>query len=207
MSRILYLQSSIFGENGQSSTLARRFIDGLRARDGGTEVVVRDLINDGVPHLDLERASALRGFSDGLNKAQEAVLAQSDALIEELRSADIVVIGLPMYNFGVPTQYKAWFDHIARAGLTFKYTEQGPIGLIEDKPVYVFAAHGGVHVGQPEETSSTFITHTLAFLGITSVHFVYAEGLNMGEDAKSQSLLRAKADITAHLKTLEAALA
>lgn len=207
MSRILYLQGSLFGENGQSSRLAKRFIEGVKAAQPDTEVVVRDLINDGVPHLDLERASALRGFSDDLNDAQKAVLAQSDALIEELKSADLVVIGLPMYNFGVPTQYKAWFDHIARAGLTFKYTETGPIGLVGDKPVYVFAAHGGLHVGKPEETSTAFITHTLAFIGITSVNFVYAEGLNMGEEAQQRGLESAHADLDAHLDALQTAIA
>ena len=207
MSRILYLQGSLFGENGQSSRLAKRFIEGVKAAQPDTEVVVRDLINDGVPHLDLERASALRGFSDDLNDAQKAVLAQSDALIEELKSADLVVIGLPMYNFGVPTQYKAWFDHIARAGLTFKYTETGPIGLVGDKPVYVFAAHGGLHVGKPEETSTAFITHTLAFIGITSVNFVYAEGLNMGEEAQQRGLESAHADLDAHLDALQTATA
>lgn len=105
----------------------------------------------------------------------------------------------------MPTQYKAWFDHIARAGLTFKYTEQGAVGLIDDKPVYVFATHGGQHLGQPYETSTTFVAHTLAFLGITSVHFTYAEGLNMGDAAKAQGLKSAQADIATQLQALRAA--
>lgn len=207
MSRILYLQNSIFGDEGQSSRLARRFIDGVQAVQPGVEVVVRDLVKDGVPHLDLERAGALRGFSDDLSEAQKAVLAQSDALIEELKSADRVVIGLPMYNFGVPTQYKAWFDHIARAGLTFKYTEQGAVGLIGDKPVHVFAAYGGVHQGQPYETPTRFVAHTLAFLGITSVQFLYAEGLNMGDEAKDRALRQAEAEIAEQLAALPATAA
>ena len=203
MFQILYLQNSIFGENGQSSQLARRFIDGVMTARPDAELVVRDLVSNGVPHLDLERAGALRGFSETLNDAQKAVLAQSDILIDELKSADMVVIGMPMYNFGVPTQYKAWFDHIARVGETFKYTDNGSVGLLDDKPVYVFAAHGGIHQGQPYETTTTFISHTLAFLGMTSVQFVYAEGLNMGDQAKEQALQKAASDIAGHLETFQ----
>lgn len=204
MTRILYLQASIFGEDGQSSQLARQFIEGYRARHPGTAVMTRDLIRDGVPHLDLERASALRGFATELNATQKAILARSDALIEELQSTDLVVIGLPMYNFGVPTQFKAWFDHIARARVTFKYTETGSVGLLEDKPVRVFAAHGGIHVGRPEETTTAFVRHILAFIGLTDVKFIYAEGLNMSEDVKLQSLRRARAEIAAQLEALAA---
>ncbi len=147
MTRILYLQSSIFGDQGQSSQMATAFIEAYQARHPGTEVVVRDLVNDGVPHLDLARAGALRGFADSLDDEQKAVLALSDALVEELRAADLVVVGLPMYNFGVPTQFKAWFDHIARAGVTFRYTADGPEGLVADRPVRVFASHGGFPCG------------------------------------------------------------
>lgn len=202
MARLLYLKSSLFGDQGQSSQMAQRFIEGYRARHPGTQVVVRDLINDGVPHLDLERAGALRGFSESLNDAQRAVLAHSDQLIEELKSADLVVIGLPMYNFGVPTQFKAWFDHIARAGITFKYTEQGAVGLIDDKPVRVFAAHGGIHQGQPQETSTAFVKTVLGFIGLKQVEFIYAEGLNLGEEAKAHSLLKAQAQIDTWLNAL-----
>lgn len=202
MSRILYLQNSLFGADGQSSRLARAFIDGYRAMHPDTEVVTRDLITDGVPHLDLERAGALRGFSEALNDAQRAVLAHSDALVQELREADLVVIGMPMYNFGAPTQFKAWIDHIARAGVTFKYTEAGAVGLLDDKPVRVFAAHGGQHLGQPYETSTAFVKQIFAFMGIQDVRFIYAEGLNMGDEATRQGLARAEADIATELRAL-----
>ena len=202
MARILYLQSSIFGERGQSSRLAREFIEGYRDRHPDTEVVTRDLIRDGLPHLDRERAAALRGFDTALSEAQKAVLAHSDALIDELQSADLVVIGLPMYNFGVPTQFKTWFDHIARARVTFRYTQSGAVGLLENKPVRVFAAHGGVHLGRPEETTTDFVRHILAFVGLTDVEFIYAEGLNMGEETRQRSLRRARLEIEAQLEAL-----
>lgn len=202
MSRILYLQNSLFGADGQSSRLALAFIDGYREQHPGTEVVTRDLITDGVPHLDLERAGALRGFSDDLNDAQRAVLAQSDILVRELREADLVVIGMPMYNFGAPTQFKAWIDHIARAGVTFKYTDSGSVGLIDDKPVRVFAAHGGQHAGQPYETTTAFVKQIFGFMGIQDVRFIYAEGLNMGDEISQRGLARAEADIAAELRSL-----
>ncbi|MBM1142352.1 FMN-dependent NADH-azoreductase [Alcanivorax sp. IO_7] len=205
MTRILYLQNSLFGEDGQSSRMARTFIDGYRQRHPDTEVVTRDLVADGVPHLDLARAGALRGFSESLDDNQKAVLAHSDALVQELRDADLVVIGMPMYNFGAPTQFKAWIDHIARAGVTFKYTETGPVGLIDDKPVRVFAAHGGVHAGQPYETTTAFVKQIFGFMGVQDVRFVYAEGLNISDEVKRQALARADAEIAAELTALETA--
>ncbi len=202
MTRILYLQSSIFGDQGQSSQMATAFIEAYQARHPGTEVVVRDLVNDGVPHLDLARAGALRGFADSLDDEQKAALALSDALVEELRTADLVVVGLPMYNFGVPTQFKAWFDHIARAGVTFRYTANGPEGLVADRPVRVFASHGGFHVGQPHETSTTFIKAIFGFIGIEDVRFIYAEGLNISEDVKEEALEKARVETEAALAAL-----
>lgn len=207
MTRILYLQTSVFGAEGASSRLSQTFIDGYRANHPGTEVMVRDLVNDGVPHLDLERAGALRGFSDGLNEAQKAVLARSEEFVQELRDADLVVIGMPMYNFAAPTQFKSWIDHIARAGITFKYTDTGPVGLLEDKPVRVFAAHGGVHAGQPYETTTVFVKQIFDFMGIRDVRFIYAEGLNMGDEVKHQALARAEAEIAAELEALNTAAA
>lgn len=202
MPRILYLQNSLFGADGESSQLARAFIDDYRKIRPGTELVVRDLIADGVPHLDLERAAVLRGFSDDLNDEQKAVLVQSDALVDELRHSDLVVIGMPMYNFGAPTQFKAWIDHVARAGITFKYTDAGPVGLLKDKPVRVFATHGGVHAGKPYETTSVFLKQIFGFMGIQDVGFIYAEGLNMGEEVKRQALSRARAEAAAELEAL-----
>ena len=137
----------------------------------------------------------------------KAVLAHSDALVQELRDADLVVIGMPMYNFGAPTQFKAWIDHIARAGVTFKYSETGPVGLIDDKPVRVFAAHGGVHAGQPYETTTAFVKQIFGFMGVQDVRFVYAEGLNISDEVKRQALARADAEIAAELTALETAAA
>jgi FMN-dependent NADH-azoreductase len=107
-------------------------------------------------------------------------------LIDELRQADVIVLGLPMYNFGVPSQLKAYFDHIARAGVTFRYTANGPEGLLKGKKAYVFAARGGVYAGN--ETETRYVRDFLRFLGIEDTEFVHAEGLSLGEEARNRSL-------------------
>ena len=188
MKTILHLNSSIFGDNGQSSRLAQEFV----AQFPEARVIARDLAKDPLPHLDAERFGAFLAKPDARTPAQAAVVAASDALIAELKAADTIVLGLPMYNFGVPSQLKAYFDHIARAGVTFKYTEKGSVGLLTGKKAYVFAARGGLYQGTPRDTQSAYLREFLAFVGITDVAFVYAEGLAIGEASKSASLAGAR---------------
>jgi FMN-dependent NADH-azoreductase len=187
--RILQIKSSVFGANGQSSRLADEFV----AQHPGAEVVERDLVADPVPHLDGARTSAFFTKPEARSDEQKAVIAYSDTLIDELRRADVIVLGLPMYNFGVPSQLKAWFDHIARAGETFKYTEKGPIGLLTGKKAYVFAARGGVYGENHSQTE--WLRQILGFVGITDVEFVYAEGLALGEDSRNNSISNAQAGV------------
>ncbi|MGH8764912.1 MAG: FMN-dependent NADH-azoreductase, partial [Burkholderiales bacterium] len=118
-----------------------------------------------------------------------------DGLIDELRRADTIVLGLPMYNFGVPSTLKAYFDHIARAGVTFRYTETGPVGLLTGKKAYVLATRGGLYAGTPRDTQTAYVRDFLAFIGITDVEFVYAEGLAIGEASKTASLAKARESI------------
>jgi len=188
MKTILHLNSSIFGNGGQSSRLAGEFV----AQFPGARVINRDLGKDPLPHLDAERFGAFLAKPEARTPAQRQVLGESDALIAELREADALVLGLPMYNFGVPSQLKAYFDHIARAGVTFKYTEKGSVGLLTGKQAYVFAARGGLYQGTPRDTQTGYVREFLAFLGITDVQFVYAEGLAISEASKTQSLAAAQ---------------
>jgi len=188
MSTILHLNSSIFGDGGQSSRLAQEFV----ARFPAARVVTRDLARNPLPHLDAERFGALLAKPEARSPAQAAVAAQSDALIAELKAADTIVLGLPMYNFGLPTQLKAYFDHVARAGVTFKYTDKGSVGLLAGKKAYVFAARGGLYQGTPRDTQTPYVRDFLGFLGITDVEFVYAEGLAISEASKSASLAQAR---------------
>lgn len=192
---ILQINSSIYSADGQSSRLADRFVASLREADPEAEVVVRDLARDPIPHLDADRFDALIQKPDARTRDQQAVVKHSDALIEELRQADVLVLGVPMYNFGVPSQLKSWFDHIARAGVTFKYTQQGPIGLMTGRKAYVLTARGGQYAGTPADMQTEYIRHFLAFLGITDVEFVYAEGLAISPETREQGLAGAHQQI------------
>jgi FMN-dependent NADH-azoreductase len=188
MKTVLQLNTSLFGEQGQSSKLSRDFIKAWRRYSPQDRIITRDLAKDPVPHLTAERFQAFLTPAAEHSPEQRQVVAYSDALIEELRQADVIVLGLPMYNFGVPSTLKAYFDHVARAGVTFRYTANGPEGLLRNKKVYVLAARGGAYQGTPLDTQTQYVTNFLKFLGIQDIEFVYAEGLAMGEE-KAQAAL------------------
>ncbi|MBM2853276.1 MAG: FMN-dependent NADH-azoreductase [Steroidobacteraceae bacterium] len=188
MTTLLQINTSLFGERGNSSQLTRRFIERWRAAHPDGRVVVRDLQGDPLPHLDAERIGALFSKPEGRTPEQQAIVDLSDALIAELKAADIVVIGLPLYNFGIPSTLKTWFDHIARAGVSFRYTANGPEGLIGDRKVYVMAARGGFYQGTPADTQTPFVTNFFTLLGIKDIEFVYAEGLNVSQESKERAM-------------------
>ena len=191
MTTLLKINASLFSTQGQSSQLAERFVAARLAATPGLKVISRDLGAEPVPHLDAARFLSFLAKPEERSAEQQAVVAYSDALIEELRQADEIVIGLPMYNFGVPSTLKAWFDHIARAGVTFRYSATGPEGLLTGKKVTIFAARGGLYAGTPKDSQTTYVRDFLAFIGITDVEFVYAEGLNMGDESKAAALTAA----------------
>jgi FMN-dependent NADH-azoreductase len=196
MTTLLQINASINDDNGQSSQLANQFVAAFRTRFREPNVVVRNIAAaDPVPHLNAERFGAFITKPEERTAPQHAVVAYSDALISELKQADVIVLGLPMYNFGVPSQLKAYFDHIARAGVTFKYTETGPVGLLTGKKVYVFAARGGLYAGTPMDTQTSYVRDFLRFLGMADVEFIYAEGLAISPQSKETSLAKAVAEI------------
>ena len=195
MTKVLKINSSLYSQDGQSSQLARQFVDALRDRDPGLVLVERDLAREPIPHLDAARFQAFLAKPEERTAGQQAVAAFSDELIDELRRADVIVLGLPMYNFGVPSQLKAWFDHIARAGETFRYTATGPVGLLTGKKAYVFATRGGAYAGTARDTQTTYVRDFLGFLGISDVEFVYAENLAISPDHREASLALARAAI------------
>jgi FMN-dependent NADH-azoreductase len=196
MSQLLQINASINHDNGQSTQLARQFVTAYGERHPETRVVVRQIAAaEAVPHLNGERFGALIAKPEERTAAQRAVVAYSDALIEELRHSDVIVIGLPMYNFGVPSQLKAYFDHIARAGHTFRYTAEGPVGLLTGKKAYVFAARGGLYQGSPLDTQTQYVRDFLRFLGVSDVEFVYAEGLAIDAARRDSAIGAAHAQI------------
>jgi len=197
MTTLLQINASLNHDNGQSSQLANQFVAAFHERRPEAKIVVRNVAAaDPVPHLNAERFGAFITKPEERSAAQRAVVAYSDILIDELKEADVIVLGLPMYNFGVPSQLKAYFDHIARAGVTFKYTEKGPVGLLAGKKVYVFAARGGLYAGTPLDTQTGYVRDFLRFLGMADVEFVYAEGLAISAESKEAGLAKAVAEIT-----------
>ena len=188
MNTLLQINASLFSNNGQSSRLADKFVAAWQAQNPDGQVVVRDLATDPVPHLDGERFLSFLAKPEERSAQQQAVVDFSDALIAQIKDADAIVIGLPMYNFGIPSTLKAYFDHIARAGVTFRYTENGPVGLLGGKKVYIFAARGGLYAGTAKDSQTTYVRDFLNFIGLSDVEFVYAEGLNMGEERKNAAL-------------------
>ena len=191
MKTLLQIQASIFSNGGESSRLATQFVDKWQADNPGAGVIRRDLAAQPVPHLTAERFQSFLAKPEDRTAAQQAVASFSDGLIDELERADVIVLGLPMYNFGVPSTLKAYFDHVARAGRTFKYTAAGPQGLLTGKKAVVFATRGGLYAGTPLDSQTGYVRDFLRFLGIADVEFVYAEGLAMGDAVKSESLAKA----------------
>ncbi|ELB2281974.1 FMN-dependent NADH-azoreductase [Vibrio alginolyticus] len=190
MSRVLALKSSILGDYSQSNKLVEDFIKNVDQ----DKLTVRDLAANPLPVLDFAVATALRATED-LSQEQQAVVDLSDTLIEEVKAADTLVIAAPMYNFTIPTQLKNWIDLIARAGVTFKYTENGVQGLIEGKKAIVVTTRGGIHKDSPTDNVTPYLRTVLGFVGITDVEFVYAEALNMGEDAAARGISEAQSQL------------
>ncbi|AVY93109.1 FMN-dependent NADH-azoreductase [Microvirgula aerodenitrificans] len=197
MMNVLKITSSARGQVSESTRLADNYITALRAVQPELKVVTRDLATDALPHIDGNVLGAFFTPAEQRTAEQQALIARSDALVAELQAADAIVLAVPMYNFGIPSTLKAYFDWIARAGVTFKYTPTGPVGLLADKPVTVFAARGGLYQGTPHDTQTGYLKDFLGFIGLKSVEFVYAEGLNMGDE------LRAKAEAEAASRIAE----
>jgi FMN-dependent NADH-azoreductase len=199
MKTYLQVNSSLFGDASQSTRLATQFVAALAQADrkAGKQatVVVRDVANQPIPHLTAERFTGFATPAAQRTPEQAQAVAESDALIAELKTADVVVIGLPMYNFGVPSTLKAYFDHVARVGVTFKYTAQGPVGLLTGKKAYIVATRGGRYAGTPLDMQSAYVRQFLGFLGIADVEFVYAEGLALGDESRNSALDEAGARI------------
>ena len=196
---ILQINASARREGGNSTRIADAIVARLQAANPDARLTVRDLATDPRPMLDEATRSALFTPAEQRTPAQAARVALDDALIAEVQATDVLVLGVPMYNFGIPAQLKSWFDAITRAGVTFRYTESGPEGFLTGKKVYVALARGGRYRGTENDTQTPYLKLILGFLGMTDVHFIYAEGLNMGPEATRQGFAEAEADMAAAL--------
>jgi len=196
MTKILVLESSANLAASVSRDLTQAFLAGYKAAHPDTVVTTRDLVANSIPHLGVDLIGGFFGKPEELTEAQKEAIALSDTLIGEVEAADIIVIGAPMYNFSIPSTLKAWIDHVLRAGRTFRYTENGPQGLVTGKKVFVVSARGGKYHGTPHDSQTPHLKSFLGFLGMTDVTFIYAEGLAMGPEAAAKAVAEAKAKIS-----------
>lgn len=178
MAKILVLKSSIMGEGSQTNRLIDVMLEHRKDQGLQDDITIRNLAEMNLPVLDLKIFQALRG-AENVNQDIQQIVALSDELIAELKNTDLLVIGAPMYNLNVPTQLKNWFDLVARARQTFRYTETYPQGLVEGVKAVIVSSRGGIHVGQETEAVTPYLKAVLGLMGIHDVEFIYAEGLDM----------------------------
>jgi FMN-dependent NADH-azoreductase len=197
MRTLLLIHTSLQGTASLSSSLASDYVARWQANHQDGRVISRDLATNPVPHLTAERFAAFTTAANERSTEQLAIVAFSDQLINELQDADEILIALPMHNFGIPSTLKAYIDHVARAGITFRYTPDGAVGLLINKRAIVFATRGGKYLGTPLDTQTGYMKTFLAFLGIEDTQFVYAEGTAMGDDSLNASIQSARQQIRA----------
>lgn len=179
--KILRLDTSVFSEQGSSTRLNEALIEKLEGIYGEVSLVHRDLAREPLPHFSAEVIAALQAEENVRTPIQTNLKALADELIEELFAADILVVAAPMYNFGIPSTLKAWIDYVARAGVTFRYTSNGPEGLVKGKTLYLVTTRGGIHKDQETDSEIPFLQTYFRFLGITDIRTLYAEGLGMSQ--------------------------
>lgn len=196
MKTLLFLTSSVFGENSKSTQVASEFVSAWKVANPPARIVHRDLSNT-VPHLTGEHLVAWTTAPAERSQRQRTIAGESDPLIEELEAADVIVIAAPMYNFSISSTLKAWLDHITRAGRTFRYTANGPEGLLKNKRVFVVTARGGVYTGDSQAKAYDFqepyLRAILGFNGLTDVSFIHVEAQKSSPDAAQAAIASARA--------------
>ena len=196
MSRVLIIESSARQQDSFSRQLTRQFISQWQSVHPGDQITVRDLALNPVPHLDADLLGGWMKPEEQRSATEKASLQRSNELTDELLAADVLVMAAPMYNFAIPSTLKAWLDHVLRAGVTFKYTETGPQGLLAGKKAYVLTARGGIYAGSAADHQEPYLRQVMAFIGIHDVTFIHAEGMNLGGDFQEKGLNHAKAQLS-----------
>ncbi|MFQ6572643.1 FMN-dependent NADH-azoreductase [Pseudomonas sp. UM16] len=197
MSRVLVIESSARQQDSISRQLTRDFVSQWQVAHPDDQITLRDLAVNPVPHLDANLLGGWMKPEDQRNADELQALARSNELTDEVLAADVLVLAAPMYNFTIPSTLKAWLDHVLRAGVTFKYTETGPQGLLTGKKAYMLTARGGIHAGATTDHQEPYLRQVMAFIGIHDVTFIHAEGLNLGGDFHEKGLNQAKAQLAA----------
>lgn len=197
MAQVLVIESSVRGADSASRQLTAQFIREWREAHPDDSIRIRDLTQEPVPHLDAALLGGWMKAADQQEPAEQEALVRSERLTGELLAADVLVLAAPMYNFAIPSSLKAWLDHVLRAGVTFRYTANGPEGLLKGKRAVVLTARGGIYAGSQLDQQEPYLRQVLGFIGITQVDFVHAEGLNMGAETAQLGLEQARTRIAA----------
>jgi FMN-dependent NADH-azoreductase len=200
MSKVLLVTSSPRGSASHSTRIARSLAEQLASGDPRSTVVVRDLFKEPLPHIGEDFVAALGTPPEQRTPAQKAAAALSDQLSKELFAADVIVIASAMINFGVASTLKTYIDYLLRAGVTFRYTAQGPEGLVQGKKAYIVQASGGVYSEGPGKVANfqdTYLKHILAFIGITDVEVIHIEGVAFGPEAAEKAVSAAAGRVSA----------
>ena len=196
MSRVLIIESSARQQDSVSRQLTQTFISQWQAAHPNDQITVRDLAVNPVPHLDINLLGGWMKPAEQRSDLEQASLERSNQLTDELLAADVLVMAAPMYNFAIPSTLKAWLDHVLRAGVTFKYTDTGPQGLLSGKRAYVLTARGGIYAGSTADHQEPYLRQVMAFIGIHDVTFIHAEGMNLGGDFHEKGLNQANAKLS-----------
>ncbi|PZW94347.1 FMN-dependent NADH-azoreductase [Pseudomonas sp. 478] len=196
MSRVLIIESSARQQDSVSRQLTQTFISQWQTAHPNDHITVRDLAANPVPHLDINLLGGWMKPAEQRNDIEQVSLERSNQLTDELLAADVLVMAAPMYNFAIPSTLKAWLDHVLRAGVTFKYTDTGPQGLLSGKRAYVLTARGGIYAGSTADHQEPYLRQVMAFIGIHDVTFIHAEGMNLGGDFQEKGLSQANAKLS-----------
>lgn len=195
MPNVLIIESSARQQGSVSRQLTEQFIAQWQAAHPADQIQVRDLAVEQVPHLDANLLGGWMTPADQQSVAEQSALDLSNMLTDEVLAADVLVLAAPMYNFAIPSTLKAWLDHVLRAGVTFKYTETGPQGLLTGKRAFVLTSRGGIYAGGNMDHQEPYLRQVLAFIGIHDVSFIHAEGLNLGGEFMDKGLAAARAQL------------
>ncbi|TPG85055.1 FMN-dependent NADH-azoreductase [Pseudomonas mandelii] len=195
MSRVLIIESSARQQDSVSRQLTQTFISQWQTAHPNDQITVRDLAANPVPHLDINLLGGWMKPAEQRTDIEQVSLERSNQLTDELLAADVLVMAAPMYNFAIPSTLKAWLDHVLRAGVTFKYTDTGPQGLLSGKRAYVLTARGGIYAGSTADHQEPYLRQVMAFIGIHDVTFIHAEGMNLGGDFQEKGLSQANAKL------------
>jgi FMN-dependent NADH-azoreductase len=208
MTRLLHVSSSPLPAASKSRAVADEFVTAWKAARPDTVVTERDLVASAIPHFGTDLITAFGTPAEQRSAEQAAAIARADEIIAEVEAADVVVIGAPMHNFSISSTLKAWIDHLARAGRTFRYTAAGPEGMLTGKKAFVILSRGGIYSEGPAQAmdfQEPYLRAVLGFLGLTDVTFIRAEGLNVSADSAARGLATARQAIAAALEPALAA--